>query len=271
MRKSYDYNRRVWGLTDARLVPTNWAALKLKYALAALKKVEGKVLDVGCGGGAFTRGIKYYRRDLDLWGIDISRKSIDFAKGVSENVNFVLGSAYKLPFKDDTFDAVVSFDVLEHLDKPALAIREVKRVLKPRGIFHLVTPIEASLFTLHGVLFKVFGYNLKEGQIGHVSHFTHKGLVDQLKKDGFTPIKNKYTVHPFIQFIDILYTLIIAIFKLEKSDPAFSLERHIKRGKRNWLMKTFAPFYDLIVFIGYIESKAFSWLPGYSVNMTLVK
>lgn len=271
MDKQFDYGKRVWGLEDARLSPTNWAALKLKYALKALRGVEGKVLDVGCGGGVFTRGIKHYRKDLDLWGIDISRKSIDFAKSVSKNVNFVLGSAYKLPFKDDTFDAAVSFDVLEHLDKPTLAIREAKRVLKPGGIFHLVTPVEASLFTFHGVLFKVFGYNLKEKQIGHINHFTYQGLVDQLKRNGFTPIENRYTAHFFIQFIDTLYNLVIAIFKLGKKDPSFSLEKHIKRGKRNWLRKAFASLYNLIVFISYMESKAFFWLPGYCVNVTLIK
>lgn len=271
MTEKFDYNRRIWGTEDARLSPTNWAALKLKYCLEALEGTHGKVLDVGCGGGVFTRGIKYYRKNLDLWGIDISQKSIEFAKGISENVNFVLGSAYKLPFKDNSFDAAVSFDVLEHLDKPTLAIREIKRVLKPRGIFHLVTPIEGSLFTVHGVLFKAFGYNLKEKQIGHVNHFTYKGLVDQLEKNGFTPIENKYTAHLFIQFIDILYSLVIDIFKLAEKDPSFSLEKHIKKGKRDWLRKAFTPFYNLIVFISYIESKAFFWLPGYCVNMTTIK
>jgi SAM-dependent methyltransferase len=58
----------------------------------------------------------------------------------AENVSFELGVAERLPFDGSSFDAVVSFDVLEHVEDPGAALAEIARVLSPKGRAWLVFP-----------------------------------------------------------------------------------------------------------------------------------
>lgn len=80
------------------------------------------LLDVGCGprdqhGPAEFMGYRYV-------GIDYRNSAAD-----------LLADAHALPFRDESFDGVLSYAVLEHLHNPFIAIREVERVLKPGGVF----------------------------------------------------------------------------------------------------------------------------------------
>jgi SAM-dependent methyltransferase len=77
------------------------------------------------------------------------------------------GDAHQLPFADDSFDAVVSMEVLEHLHSPERVVDEIRRVLKPEGrlvlttrfIFHIHgAPVDYYRYTRHGLeyLFRDF-------------------------------------------------------------------------------------------------------------------
>lgn len=270
MKEKFDYNQRIWGTEDARLSPTNWAALKLKYCLEALEGIRGKVLDVGCGGGVFTRGIRHYRRDLELWGVDISKKSIKYAQATSKDVTFLYGDAYQLPFKNQTFDAVVCFDLLEHLEDPPKALRGIKRVLKPGGVFHSATPLEGSLFTVHGWLWKLFRFNPKE-QIGHVQHFTLEQLLSLLRQEGFKPIKYKFTRHLFIELVDIVYRFLLRSSGIAERDPSFSVERRLKESKPSSSRRLVTALYQAVILLNYLESRFLARVPGHTVHITAAR
>lgn len=99
-----------------------------------LKNIKGKrILDLGCGSGIHARLMK--NRGADVYGIDISPKMIEIAKANTRGVDFRVGSAYRLPYKSKYFDIVVSSYVVEHFEKLDAAFREVKRVLKKKGLF----------------------------------------------------------------------------------------------------------------------------------------
>ena len=83
-----DNKEKIWGGSRIRINPFDLNALKLKYVLEDLKDVEGKVLDVGCGAGGMTKAIKYYRPDLKLVGVDISKKAVNEAKKDAQGVEF---------------------------------------------------------------------------------------------------------------------------------------------------------------------------------------
>ena len=87
---------------------------------------EARCLEVGCGRGPF--------QDLvdDYVGLDISSVA-----GDSLHKPFVAASATQLPFADRTFDAVWSVNSLEHIPNPGGAMREVRRVLKHKGLLLL--------------------------------------------------------------------------------------------------------------------------------------
>ncbi len=101
------------------------------------------VLDIGCGYGWFEidsvkKGVK------SITGIELTNNDLNTAlKHVNyDNVNFRVGSAINLPFEDEMFDTVVSWEVLEHIPKLTenKMFSEVYRVLKPGGRFYLSTP-----------------------------------------------------------------------------------------------------------------------------------
>ena len=108
---------------------------KLAYVEAA-KRVEGRVLEIGTGTG---------------YGVDIiaphAVQYVTLDKCRSEelpempsNVEFVQCAVPPLPFEDESFDCVVSFQVIEHIKRDKEFVREVYRVLKPGGRFIVSTP-----------------------------------------------------------------------------------------------------------------------------------
>jgi SAM-dependent methyltransferase len=108
--------------------------------------LEGrKVLDLGCGYGGRT---VYYAEACgarEVVGLEVTDGMVercrDFAEARgAENVSFLVGFAEKLPVEDASVDAIVCFDVLEHVDDPASVFAEIARVLTPQGRAWLVFP-----------------------------------------------------------------------------------------------------------------------------------
>lgn len=83
--------------------------------------VKGKILEIGGG-----RNERYTKNSVTL--------------DISNNFNpDILASGYKLPFKDNVFDTIVSIEVLEHLERPPTFVDETYRILKSDGAFFLTT------------------------------------------------------------------------------------------------------------------------------------
>lgn len=103
-----------------------------------------KVLDVGCGDGVLSYLIA--KKNAAVSGLDYSEIAIEFAKEkIKEySIDFKRGSAYELPFEDDCFDAVVSSDVIEHLEDVPRYLSEIRRVLKDGGVAVISTPIKCT-------------------------------------------------------------------------------------------------------------------------------
>jgi len=106
--------------------------LKLNHSSAS------KYVDIGCGGGLLTEAMAA-DHGYDIIGVDLSDNSLEHARTHAKkmnvaNVQYVKGSAYKLPIETGTIDGVIISDVLEHLHDLRLAMSEIKRILKPNGI-----------------------------------------------------------------------------------------------------------------------------------------
>ena len=101
--------------------------------------VRGKtVLDFGCGWGGET--VWLGERAARAMGCDINPSALtsanEFAKRVgAENVSFAQSGTNTLPYADQTFDAIFSTNVFEHVMQPAAMLKEIRRVLKPGGRF----------------------------------------------------------------------------------------------------------------------------------------
>lgn len=96
-----------------------------------------KVLDIGCGGGLACELLS--KREANVSGIDLSLNSIkaaqEHAKKSNLQIDYQCGVAENLPYEASTFDVVVCFDVLEHVDDWERVIGEIYRVLNKNGMF----------------------------------------------------------------------------------------------------------------------------------------
>ena len=102
-------------------------------AARLVEEGRGSVLDVGCGDGALGRLL--IETSVRWVGLDLSATLLaDAPRPV------VRASATRLPFPDDSFDAVSALYMLYHLPEPALAVAEAYRVLRPGGWFAVSAP-----------------------------------------------------------------------------------------------------------------------------------
>jgi ubiquinone/menaquinone biosynthesis C-methylase UbiE len=96
-----------------------------------------RVLDVGCGTGYTTAGILRLDNVCEVVGVDQNHKQLQKAarKLSMEKMRLSLsrGDAENLPFKDESFDAVVSVGAVEYFPDPEKALKEMNRVVKHQG------------------------------------------------------------------------------------------------------------------------------------------
>ena len=97
------------------------------------------LLDCGCGPGTITLDFAALFAPAEVVGVDIEPGQLQFAQtGAAHremsNIHFAVSDLYALPFPDGTFDAVFLHGVLEHMQAPVKALREVRRVLKHGGV-----------------------------------------------------------------------------------------------------------------------------------------
>ena len=113
-----------------------WSRLLAAELLRWLNMPVGlQWLDVCCGSGIVSLAIAETSRPKSVVGVDLSPAQIEFARQhrARENIRFEIADAMSLPFADSSFDVAVCGLGLNFIPDPVLALRELKRVLRPRG------------------------------------------------------------------------------------------------------------------------------------------
>lgn len=121
------------------------ARYKLILDLIENEIKDKKVLDIGCGDGVLSYLLAL--KGASTTGIDTSEEAVRFAKEKckdSKNMDFLVASAYKIPFEDKSFDYIVSSDVIEHLKYPEKMVSEIKRVWNKKGKIIITSPIRIT-------------------------------------------------------------------------------------------------------------------------------
>jgi ubiquinone/menaquinone biosynthesis C-methylase UbiE len=99
-----------------------------------LRRASGKILEVAAGTG---KNLKFYPSDCRIIALDVSLEMLNLARKratkLSMDISFVLGDAEVLPFRDKSFDTVVSSLTTCTFPNPVTALREMRRVCKPEG------------------------------------------------------------------------------------------------------------------------------------------
>ncbi|MBC1280159.1 3-demethylubiquinone-9 3-O-methyltransferase [Nostoc sp. UCD121] len=135
----YDLNADKWWKEDETLYLSNHLNnSRFKFFSNFVPDWKGlKVLDIGCGGGLACEFVANLNADIS--GIDLSFNSIKIAQEHARKSNLKIdyqrALAEKLPYEENSFDVVLCFDVLEHVEDWKKVISEACRVLKEDGLF----------------------------------------------------------------------------------------------------------------------------------------
>jgi SAM-dependent methyltransferase len=128
------------------------------------------VLDVGCGEGVVTERLARLLNSAGVLGLDADDPQLrrEWEARRLDNLSFATGSAYDLPFEDDSFDLVCAVEVLEHLERPRDALAGMARVA--RRALLLSVPSEPAWRISH----LLAGRNIRRlgDTPGHVNHWS---------------------------------------------------------------------------------------------------
>jgi ubiquinone/menaquinone biosynthesis C-methylase UbiE len=101
---------------------------------------NGRVLDIGTGSGRLAIELaRAAGTNFEITGLDVSENMLKKAaenvrqEGIGEKINLVTGNADNMPFRDESFDLVISYASLHHWFRPALVFKEARRVVKQGG------------------------------------------------------------------------------------------------------------------------------------------
>ena len=168
--------------------------------------LEGKrILDIGCGVGAFVRRLREFSQDV--YGVDIDEERV--RKGAAQVPNLALSVGEYLPFADDTFDVALLHEVIEHVTNDLVTLREVRRVLRPNGRAVIFCPNRLYPFETHGVFLGkryVFGNVplvnwlpdiIRNRLVPHARAYTHAGLQRLYRRAGLRARLHAYVFPGF--------------------------------------------------------------------------
>ena len=131
------------------------------------------LLDVGCGEGFGINAVKTYNNNLRIMGLDNNLSALIWGKNhIIGHQPILCGNAIKLPFDNNAFPMIVCLEVLEHLNEPALYLKELIRVTSQ---FLIISVPHEPFFRIANFL---RGKNISRlgNDIDHVNWFTVKKL-----------------------------------------------------------------------------------------------
>jgi len=159
-------------------------------------KERQNFLEVGCGNGAVTKHIarKYL---LNVTGIDVDPEMIQLAQENIDdvpNIRFLEADVTDLPFHDNEFDIILSFGVMHHVSNWLGGLKEMERVLKPKGYFICLDFIYTWLLAK---MVKLFGHSYGVITIHDLGSF--------IEKNNFSAIHSSLSRGFFVNSYEAVY------------------------------------------------------------------
>jgi ubiquinone/menaquinone biosynthesis C-methylase UbiE len=270
---AFDYEKSIWGYGNASLRLSSPTSFRLRQSLEALAELKAgaKVLELGCGAGQFIREIKKIRPELNCYGCDISQHAIAIAKQANDGVHYDLSTENRSVYDDNFFDAVVIYDVLEHVENPNLILLEINRVLKSGGVFYSFVPCEGDQLSFWNLLHKLgLKRQLTKMYAGHINKFSRQSLVSLVESHGFAVKRIRYSEQILGQLLGLAAFFSMDHFAKKSNLQQVNNEQYFYNlnQKGGGIFKTVKNIVNILVAI---ESIVFSRVPSPNVHLTVVK
>ena len=205
---------------DMFLNKNHYSNLVKSISNLLLKYNKTIILDAGCGTGYYTSIIKKNVENACIYGIDISKKAVKVAAKKDKGISFAVSSVFATPFKDKTFDAIIS------IFSP-LAFEEFNRVLKDDGIVICVYPGEKHLIELKKIIYEeetiLNDKSISSDKFVSIEKLSVQGDMDLDKEDisnlvrmtpyFYTTPKEKLDNLNDVSTLSVQYDFIVEIFK----------------------------------------------------------
>jgi len=136
-----------------------------------------RLLSIGCGIGSELLMLKNYG---EVFGVDPSEEVVSHHGNNGGNNRVLLGSAEKIPFPDEWFDAVFAMDVIEHTADDKIAVHEAFRALKSGGMGFFSVPAHQWL------------WNESDVRAHHFRRYSRKQFIELLLQTGFMTMNVTY-------------------------------------------------------------------------------
>ena len=157
-----------------------WFSCRRRLAVAMLRrfgaKTPGRILDMGCGTGAT---LDELRPLGTVFGLDISATALHYCMS-RNHTRLTLGVGESLPYRESTFDGVVSLDVIEHIEQDAVALQNLYRICAPHGLIVITVPATPWLWTT------------RDDRLLHKRRYTSTELISKARAAGFEVVKCSY-------------------------------------------------------------------------------
>jgi len=183
VKEKYDRSSFLYDITEYPIEKFLFSKWRKKY----IPKLKGNILEIGVGTG---KNFPYYNyKHAKVTGIDISKGMLRTAKQRAKNnknIKLMVMDAQNLKFKNNTFDTIVTTCILCSIPDPVKALKEMKRVLKPKGriimIEHVLSKNKFLAFfekINNPITEFLFGFNI------------NRDTKQNIKKAGLHVIKDK--------------------------------------------------------------------------------
>ncbi len=179
-----------------------------------------KILEIGCGIGSVV--FRLSEQGYDVIGTDISTEAINYGLNKYGDIKLEVQAAETLPFEDESFDVVLSFDLFEHIGATHKHLGEVRRVLRSGGYYLFQTPNKYS-----NVVFETLWTKSLKWRRYHPSLHSPGQLKRRLAKHGFETRFVK--MNPINEF---------TLKKLEKLGPIGCVFKHVNFRRLPLVLQT---------------------------------
>lgn len=185
-----------------------------------LLKPQDKILEIGCGIGTVV--FELSEKGHDIVGNDISGEAIEYGRKKYSDIRLEVQAAETLPYEDESFDVVLSFDLFEHIAEIDKHISEVRRVLGPGGYYLFQTPNRYS-----NIIYETLWTKSLQWRRYHPSLHSPGQLRRRMARHGFETRFVK--MNPINEFTEK---------KLEKLGPLGSILRRVDFRRMPLVLQT---------------------------------